>query len=170
MQISELRLLYDYSYWATGRILEAVERLGPERFTAIQGHGCGSLQSTLVHMLSAEWIWRTRCQEGVSPTAMLDPRDFPTLAALRERWATEEAAMRGYLAQLDDEALRQQVGYARTGGQRCEDVLWHLLLHTVNHGTQHRAEVAAMLTEHGHSPGDVDLIIFLRERSQVPSS
>jgi uncharacterized damage-inducible protein DinB len=37
------------------------------------------------------------------------------------------------------------------------------MAHVVNHGTQHRSEAAAMLTEFTHSPGDIDLIMFLRE-------
>jgi uncharacterized damage-inducible protein DinB len=37
------------------------------------------------------------------------------------------------------------------------------MAHLVNHGTQHRSEAAAMLTEYGYSPGDIDFIIYLRE-------
>jgi uncharacterized damage-inducible protein DinB len=44
-------------------------------------------------------------------------------------------------------------------------VLWHCLLHVANHGTQHRAEAAAILTAYGASPGDLDVTLFLNERT-----
>jgi uncharacterized damage-inducible protein DinB len=38
--------------------------------------------------------------------------------------------------------------------------MWQLLAHVMNHGTQHRSEAAALLTEAGRSPGDLDMMDF----------
>jgi uncharacterized damage-inducible protein DinB len=38
--------------------------------------------------------------------------------------------------------------------------VWQMLVHVVNHGTQHRAEAAVLLTGEGRSPGELDLISY----------
>lgn len=164
MNVNNVLTLLDYNYWATERVLTAAAHLSDAQFVASTGFSLGSLRDILVHMLSAEWIWRMRCQEGISPIALLAREDYATLDSVRNRWQAEERAMRDYLRQLSDGDLDQTVSYRRTGGVPMEDTLWHLLLHLINHSTQHRSEAAVLLTECGHSPGDLDLIAFFRKR------
>lgn len=41
--------------------------------------------------------------------------------------------------------------------------LRNTLVHQFNHSTAHRSEAAVMLTNFGHSPGDLDYIVYLAE-------
>ena len=160
-----LTTLYHYNYWANRRLLDRLAGLNAGQFTAIApAFGQVSLRSILVHILMAEWIWRTRCQEGLSPTTMLDEADFPDPTLLIERYQVEEEKMRTYLASLSDSDLEQTIHYHTTSGQPMANKLAHILHHLVLHGMQHRAEVAAILTDQGHSPGDIDFIIYLRQQ------
>jgi uncharacterized damage-inducible protein DinB len=164
MNVAEIMSLFDYNYWANSRILNVAEGLNEEQYVAVvPGLSHGSIRATLVHTLTAEQLWRQRCLEGISPTTLLKEADCPTLAALRTLWAKEETAMRAGLARLTDGTLDGRIAYRTTGGTPMEETLWRLLVHLVNHGTQHRAEAAVALTAFGRSPGDVDLIIYLRQ-------
>lgn len=162
MNPTDIRLLIDYNIWANERVLAAAARLDPEQFAAPAGLSFGSLRGTLAHILAAEVVWRLRCQEGVSPPALLAESDFPTLESLRRRWAAEQEALRRYALGLTGAALEATVSYRTTQGTPRQDVLGHLLAHVVNHGTQFRAEAAVALTRSGQSPGDLDLIYFMR--------
>lgn len=163
MQADDIRLLFDYSYWANARVLKTAANLSYEQFIAPGAAGQGGVRDTLVHILGAEYIWRQRCQEEISPTRLPGEEDFPDLASLVVIWREEEAKMRDYLALLDDEALIGIKRYANTKGVAFENVLWQILAHVVNHGTQHRSEIAVLLTTYGRSPGDLDFIVYLRE-------
>ncbi len=164
MRVSDLKTIYDFNYWATGRILDTASAVNEAELLAGSSFPHGGLRDTLVHVLGAEWVWRQRVDTRHSPTALLKASGLPTLASIRERWATEEQAMRGYLASLTDADLDRRINYQNTRGEPLDATLWHILYHVVNHGTQHRGEAAAMLTDLGHSPGDIDFSVWMRER------
>jgi len=164
MNKQDIQLLFRYNSWANERILRAAEQASAQEFIAASNFPHGGLRGTLFHALFAEWLWRRRC-EGASPTEWLRAEDFPTVQSLRERWRQEESNLNAFLEALTDEKLNGPLEYKTTKSVAMrEPLMWTVLAHVVNHGTQHRSEAAAMLTDLGCSPGDIDLIFFLREQ------
>ncbi len=167
MDLAAICELYDYNYWANRLILSKAKLVSEAQLKEPTGFSFDSLHGTLLHTMSAEWLWRTRMQEGISPPAMHDPADFPTLASVAAAFAQEEAQMRAFLGSLSDADLRRTITYRNTRHEACSNELWQSLAHVVLHGMQHRSECAAMLTSFGQSPGWIDLIVFVRERQSV---
>ncbi len=164
LNIQDIREIYEYNDWANNLILDTAQNVSPEQFVAQSTHSYSTLQATLVHTLDAELSWRLLLQRQPLPTE-LKPADFPTVAALRQRWREEEQAWREYLGSLRDEDVTSIVRYfVEELDVWRERVLWHCLYHVVNHGMQHRAEAANLLTIYGHSPSDLDFTRFLNER------
>ncbi len=158
MRADDIRLLFDYSYGATGRILSAAGRLTSEEFTWVPPIGGGaSVRDILVHTLDAEWGWRSHLShDGSDGSPELIPADFPDIPTLAAAWSADEVMMREWLATLDDQAMdAPESGRGRP--------LWVCLAHVVNHGTQHRSEAAMILTHLGQSPGELDFTFFLRD-------
>ncbi len=165
MDKNDILLLIDYNYWANAHILRAAAQVSTEELRAPFAVSFGSLRGTLVHILGTEVMWRMRCHEGYGLPALPAEQEYPDLASIQQHWAAEETIMRGYIASLDDEGLKRVVQYKTTRGEPKENVLWQLLTHVVNHGTQFRSEAGVELTALGHSPGDIDLLYYLREKA-----
>ena len=162
MNKQDILLLYQYNQWANAKIFNAAANVTQEQFVASGSFPHGGLRGTLVHALFAEWIWRTRW-EGTSPTNRWNPEEFPTLESLRTRWLDEEKQLMGFVDAVTEERLNNTFDYRNTSGKPFTKILWQVMAHVVNHGTQHRSEAGAILTDLGHSPGDLDLISFLIE-------
>ena len=164
MNKTDLFTLYDYNYWANARILDTAAKVTPEQYAAPAGLSHGSLRATLVHTFVAELVWRLRCQEGISPTSLPAEPDFPSLDLLRERWQEEERSMRLYINSMEEASLQEIIHYTTTNGVPYSNRCWNLLVHVVNHGTQCRSEAGLALASYGHSPGDLDMVLYFRER------
>ena len=89
-------------------------------------------------------------------------------AAIRGRWGEIERDTQAFIAGLDDGRLAAVVGYTNMQGERWAYPLWQQMIHQVNHATQHRSEAAVLLTQHGHSPGWLDLLYFVDVRGTAP--
>jgi uncharacterized damage-inducible protein DinB len=162
MHVKEIQTFFDYNFWADRRILDTTALLSEAQFIAPAGLSFSTLRGTLVHIIGAEWLWRKRVEEGVSPAGLIPESDLPSYDRIATRWKEEEMGWQDYLVDLDDGDLQRQVRYTNTKGLPFETPLWQILLHVVNHGTQFRSEAAVALTQAGHSPGDLDFIAYMR--------
>jgi uncharacterized damage-inducible protein DinB len=147
MNPDEIRFLFGYDRYATERVLAVLEGIDPNVWGEPNVVGERGLGAILVHHLGSSQRWRHGFQQtGEEPEPELEP--LLTVDELRERWAIEweavdvwlSALTAGFLAHLDEGIP-----------------VWQLLVHMVNHGTQHRAEAAALLSAQERSPGDLDL-------------
>ncbi|HUH99157.1 MAG TPA: DinB family protein [Anaerolineales bacterium] len=163
MNIQDILTIYEYNYWANQRILAKCRDVTPPQFGAPAEFPFGGLRGTVVHILDAEFGWRTFFQQNNWSAPELKEADFPTLAAVQARANQEEQAMRAYLATLRDEDMNTHKHYTNEKGEPRDRILWHCLWHVVNHGTQHRSEAAALLTRFNQSPGDLDFTLFLSQ-------
>lgn len=163
MDIKTIQQLYNYNYWAHRRVWTCVEGLTDTQFKQPLDYSIGSVHAQLVHTMSAESVWFDRIA-GHSPNGMASPADYPTRATLRHKWDTIEQHVQDYLGQLDTEALLGNITYNRTNGEPKTTPLLGILLHLINHGTDHRAQTLAMIDRVGGATIAQDLIVYLREQ------
>ena len=166
MNIQNIHLMYEYNYWASGRILSAAKNITPEQLLAPAEFPYGSLRATLVHIIDAEYGWRGLFENNKF-NEDLTPGDFSDIQSITERAHMEEQAMRAYLSGLTDEDMESRKKYIADNGEPRDRILWHCLYHVVNHGSQHRSEAAAILISYDASLGDLDFTVFLSETGKA---
>jgi len=168
MTVADMKVLYDYGYWANERLFDAILRLAPEQFTEPVGGGHESIRNTLVHVLSAEWGWLNRCG-GPERGPRLNPADYPNAETLKGTWSKVEGYVRAFLSVLNDEDLARDVEFMNDRGEKRSMPLGNLLQHAASHGVHHRGQVALMLRSLGYAPGDIDLLIYYAAKRGVPA-
>ena len=149
--------LYEYGEWANARLLAKAALATPAQLAQRFSKGAEPILPTFGHLVGADMRWLARWTEEAPPTVAV--ADFTSLDVVRRRWDDLYAARRAYLARLDEGALRATIRWVREDGA-VDLPRWQAMLQCANHGTQHRAEIAAMLSDLGHSPGDLDYAIF----------
>jgi uncharacterized damage-inducible protein DinB len=157
MQVDEVHWLFAYDRWATRRVLAVLDATDESLWSRANVVGERGLGGILVHHLGASQRWRIGLESQGSEEGPAPEREpLPTVGELRERWEAEWAAVDAWLPTLTDEFI----AYVFDGVP-----VWRMLVHVVNHGTQHRAEAAALLTAEGRSPGELDMINYAEEEA-----
>lgn len=160
MLISAIQTLFAYNTWANQRVFDEALHLNLDQFTSSEQGGCSSIYDTLCHIVHAQHLWLTRCQETAPPAEVTTNQGADCLA-LRRFWEKVDQETHTFLRTLDAPALQRIIHYVNPQEEANAYPLWQLLYHQINHAAQHRSEVAASLTRFGYSPGWLDFLYYL---------
>jgi uncharacterized damage-inducible protein DinB len=159
MNADAFRHFYNYHLSENRKIWDHhVTPLSHEQFTQPVDYSHGSVRDQIVHLISVDDTWFSGLR-GVEIPEPLDPADFEDRESIRAYWDNVEQNMRDYLAQLRDDMLFDQP----LEGEDKDLIVWQVLLHVVNHGTDHRAQLLRLLNDLGVKTAYQDYIFYVYE-------
>jgi uncharacterized damage-inducible protein DinB len=163
ISVAAARQHFDYTVWATARLLDAAAKLTPEELNRNFLTADRSVLGTLAHIFGADRLWLKRVQ-GSPASGFLndDEGDLPFLQTafpeLHGRWIDRASA-------LTPELLAAEIAYSDQKGNQWKQPLWEIVLHLVNHATHHRGQVSGFLRAMGHIPPSIDFSHYCRRES-----
>jgi uncharacterized damage-inducible protein DinB len=143
--------MFRHNAWANQQLFDACEGLPDAQLAATAVGTFGSIRDTLMHIVGAQERYVAALAEA-EVSVIREREPFPGLAALRDAAHTSSDA-------LVELAAQAQSGATATTTWRGESFtlpVWLLLLQAINHATEHRAQVAAILTHQGIAPPSMD--------------
>lgn len=163
-----LRYQWAFTAWANARVMNAVSTLTSQELAHDFKTADKTILGTLAHCYRAERVWLNRLN-NTKVDFKVEGDD--TLVALQNNWPPINGAWSAWAADLSEEdAATAELTYTDLKGNPWTQPLWTIALHVVNHSSHHRGQVIGFIRSLGHTPPDVDLIIFSRELTSPPGS
>jgi len=159
MLIDLIRNYYGYHFTINRKIWDTcISELTDEQFLEETEYGVGSVRDQVVHMMSVDNAWFGDLI-GEAFIAHMDPAHYPNRDIIRKTWDEVEKKMRNILKNLNDDLLIKPFPGSEGAFNHGQ-----MLLHVVNHGTDHRAQLLKMLHAHGIETFPQDYIFFALDR------
>ena len=160
MNVNAFRHFYDYHFTENRKVWSYVTSLTHEQFTQAVDYSHGSVRDQIVHLMDVDEVWFSELQ-GVEPSEPIPPATFDDRESIRAHWDKVEQCMRAYLAELRDNMLFDKP--IKEPEEDKDLIVWQVLLHVVNHGTDHRAQLLRVLNDLGVKTTSQDYIFYVYE-------
>ncbi len=155
-------MLFDYHYGMFDRVWDCVEQLTAAQFVEEKGYSLGSVRNHLAHCMNVDDRWIARLRGQPLPE-WRDEACFPDLASTRAEWRIIRERVLAGVAAFSEDDLDETIPLSLP--HRFAESKWNtrreVLLHMVNHGTDHRAQILSRLHELGARTLEQDLILYL---------
>ncbi len=156
-----LTTLFSHNLWANLRLLEQCAALSSEQLDATISGTYGSIRDTLQHIVTGEQLYFSLISTGQRYDR---PEDAPplTIAEMMELVHTTGAGLMEWAPKVQAGDTVQPDG---------EGTPYHvpttiMLTQAINHATEHRAQIMAILTQLGIQPPELDGWTYFDEREK----
>ena len=157
MNADAFRHLYGYHFAENRKIWDVYAvQLSDEQFAQPIDYSHGCVRDQILHLMDCDDIWFNELR-GVEPAER--PSTIEDRNTIRLRWDRIEQGMKAYLAELRDDML-----FTKPIKDPDEDrdlIVWQVLLHVVNHATDHRAQLLRLFNDLGVKTGSQDYIFYI---------
>lgn len=157
MNADAIRQFFDYHFSENRKLWDRyITSLTPAQFTQESDYSHGSVKNQVLHLISVDQAWFSDLRGVAIPE---DPA-LDDLDAIRAHWDNVEREIRDYLDTVQDDMLFDK---PFPPGEDENLILWQVLLHVVNHGTDHRAQLLRLLNDLGVETQSQDFIFYVYE-------
>lgn len=146
------------------RLVAACRQLAPDQLDTTAVGTYGSIGATLVHIANAQVSYAARLLD-VERSELLTEHPFPGFDALGELFAVGDAQLEAAVMRDDGEREAVVTGDDPVGSWRMPVALF--LLQAINHGTEHRSQIATILTQLGVEPPEMDGWAYLLDSGRM---
>ena len=143
----------EYHCSVTRRLWESIAQISEAQFLQDDAYSRGSIRNLMVHLVSTDRRWLAGLK-NLPDAGHLNNGDYPDRESIRSAFEDVAKELMDYVASLTDAELEQPPA-------GIPNPRWQILLHLVNHGTDHRSTVLQRLTEFGAPAFDQDFILWL---------
>lgn len=155
MHADDIRTLYDYHFALNRKLWDtSIMALTQEQFVQPLPYSIGSVRNQVVHLMDIEEGWFTGLRiKAAGREPFKNPEEWPTREKIRADWDVVEMTIRSYLDSLTDDEAN-----ALFSNEPKPVKNWQVMLHVLNHATDHRAQTLAMLHNLGAPTFPQDMI------------
>jgi uncharacterized damage-inducible protein DinB len=159
MELDLIKTFIEYHIDMSRRVWDSINQITDEQFLADDAYSRGSIRNLMVHLANTDSNWlaglKNIPEDQDAPTRKYE--DYPDRAGVRVFWNATAKDIADYAETLTEAELNENP-------TDIANPRWQVILHIINHGTDHRATVLQRLHEFGAPTFDQDFIMWLWSR------
>ena len=159
MELELIKTFIEYHFDMTRCVWDSIDQITDEQFLADDAYSPGSIRNLMVHLTNTDSNWLAGLKN--IPEEQDDPKrnyeDFPDRASVQAFWDATAKDVADYAETLTELELDENP-------VDIQNPRWQVLLHIINHGTDHRSTILQKLHELGAPTFDQDFIMWVWSR------